>query len=341
MVTIYDIAKACQTSHATVIRALKDQPHVNEETRKRIKDLARNLGYRPSHAGRMLKSGKTNTIGLVLPDFANPYYIEFLRSVEAGCFERDYQVVAIEFAMDAKRERMCLEQMLEGRCDGVVTFFSQYEPVKKLIEEFWFQKIPCVAVGWPKGGVDSVSVDFSSGMEEVISHLVELGHKHIVLFNSSPSETGVASYRLASFERGLRKHELPFNEKNIFSRYTGNQRQDGIDGVQELMKDRPETTAIIGANDLVIAGVMRGLWKMGLHVPDDVSLVGVDNTWMGQTWPIALTSIDLRTAEMGQLAVKCIFGRMESQSWVKPEYMAVESRLIVRESTGPVRLIQK
>jgi DNA-binding LacI/PurR family transcriptional regulator len=341
MVTIYDIAKACNTSHATVIRALKDQPHVNEETRKRIKDLAKNLGYRPSHAGRMLKSGKTNTIGLVLPDFANPYYIEFLRSVETGCFERGYQVVAIEFAMDAKRERMCLEQMLEGRSDGVITFFSRYEPVKKLIEEFWFQKIPCVAVGWPKGGVDSVSVDVVSGMERVIDHLVELGHRNIVLFNSSPSETGVAASRRTSFERGLRKHELPFSDKNVFSRYTGDQRRDGIDGVQELMKSHPETTAIIGTNDLLIAGVMRGLWKINYRVPEDISLVGVDNTWMGQTWPIALTSIDLRTAELGQLAVKCIFDRMENQSWETPEYVELESHLIVRESTGPVRLIQK
>lgn len=341
MVTIYDIAKACNTSHATVIRALKNQPHVNDETRRRVKLAAQELGYRPSHAGKLLKSGKTHTIGLVLPDFANPYYVEFLRSIEGECFARGYQVVAIEFAMDAGRERLCLEQMLERRCDGVIFFPSRVEPLRDLFNEFWARKIPCVVIGWEMDQIDNLTVHIDPGIHLAVDHLVGLGHRNIVLFGSWPAESGVGTVRRNALKEAFEKLGLPFRPANVFSRYTGNQLHDGQEGIKELLEKQPETTAIIGVNDYLVSGVMRGLSQLKVRVPEDISLVGTDNTWIGQNWPVALTSIDLKTADLGQQTTQLLFERLENDIWDRPQKIGIDSGLAVRESTGPVRITQE
>jgi LacI family transcriptional regulator len=247
----------------------------------------------------------------------------------------------MSFDMDPKRERQCLEQMLERRCDGIVTFLTRFGPLKALVEEFWTSQMPFVVVGLPgdigEVHIDGLRININTGMEKAVDHLVSLGHREIVMVASWPAESNTGADRFPGLKEGFRKNGIPFSDDNIFFHYTGNQLHDGHVAARELLKRRPKTTAVIGVNDILITGFMRSLQEMGLKVPDDISLIGTDNTWIGQEWPVSLTTIDQKTPELAQKAVETLFLRMNSQEWDEPRHIYLETDLIVRESTGPVR----
>ncbi len=339
-VTIYDIAKATKKSHATVSRALNNNPRIGIDTRRKILQVARELGYRPSHFGQALKSGKTRTLGVVIPDFSNPFYMEFLRGVEETCLEHKYQLVTMEYALDAAREYSCLEQMLERRCDGVIAFISRFTPLKNLLEEFWKIHLPCVVAGLPgdvgESKIDGTQVDIGKGIELAVEHLVKLGHRNIVMIASWPKESSGGG-RVEGLKVAFAKHGLRYDDESVFVHYTGNQLRDGYEATRELLTKQPDTTAIIGTNDILITGVMRYLSECGLSVPKDISLVGTDNTWIGQYWPVALTSIDCKTQIHAKSAANLLFGRLNDKQWKEPQRLTFTPSLVIRESTGKAR----
>jgi LacI family transcriptional regulator len=343
-VTICDIAKLINTTDATVSMALRNNPRISLKTREKVQDAAKKLGYRPSHLGRSLKSGKTNTIGMIIPDFANPYFIEFIKSVQATCLSRNYQLITIEYCLDIKQERACLEQMLGRRCDGIITIPSQFEPTRDLIKEFWDSRVPCVVIGLPfymaEGvKIDGLRIDITSGIQAAIDHLAALGHQHIVLAASWPKECGGGG-RYDAFEGGLRKNNLPFDpQKNIYYHFTGDQYDDGLKMGRDILEKYPQTTAVIGANDHLIIGMMQSFMTMGVRVPEDVSLVGTDNTRIGQNWIVPLTSIDQRTADQAQAAAELLFERIKSETWDEPKHITWNAGLVIRKSTGPAKSI--
>lgn len=325
----------------TVSMALRDSPAIRAELRKQIKETAKELGYRPSHAGKALRFGKTHMIGMILPDFNNPFYVELLKGVQAVCSYHGYSLISMDYNLDIKQERNCLERMLGRQCDGIITIPSRFEPVKDLIEEFWNSRLPCVTLGVPhdigKVKIDSVRVDLAKGMEAAVDHLVALGHQHIVFAASWPREIGARMERFGGFESGLRKNGLPFNSgKNICYYFTGNQLEDGKYLGKEILRAYPEATAIIGTNDYLAIGLMQSLTSMGVRVPEDISLVGADNTWIGRNWSVPLTSIDQKTDEMAKAASELLFERMKCEQWDEPRHILLDAALAVRASTGHV-----
>lgn len=339
-VRIQDIADALQTSCGTVSRALRDDGRISEQTRKRVRKLADELGYRPSHAATVLKTGKTGMVSIVVPDLTNPFFVEVARRIETHCAGRQYQSMIFETVLEASRERKILERMLDRRCDGVISVVTRYEPIRDVLDEFWTRKIPCIIPGLPmdrgETPLDGLSVDLSVGVGLAVDHLAELGHKHMVFMASWSPETG-DSGRHVGWEQALKRHHLPIDKNPFVSRFTGNQLRDGYEATRELFDRDPSVTAIVGVNDFFVMGAIRALTERGLSVPRDVSVIGTDNTWIGQNWPVALTTIDQKTEEQASRVSRMLFERIKADTWDEPLQEVVESTLIVRESTGPVR----
>ena len=339
-VTLRDIAKEVNLSYGTVSRALSDDTQISEKTRQKIKLAARKLRYRPHSAGRALRTGKTQTIGLILPDVRNPFHAETYCEVQRCISSRGYRLISSEYSMDPSREMCCFEEMIEHRCDGVIAFISRYKPLQGLLEELWEQKTPCLIDGLPHDAVDakvdSIGSTIDEGLERAVKHLVDLGHHHIVLLGSFPPGFTLHTV-VRGFYKALTKCGLKADEDSVVSHYSGDQLEDGYNGVEGLLRSRPQTTAIIAVNDLMATGVMRRLMELGLRVPQDVSLVGSDNTWISKKWPISLTSIDTKTIETAQKSVEAIFERFQSKEWYAPRHINIATDLVVRESTGPVR----
>ena len=325
-----------------LVELLEITPRISEKTKKKVREAAKKLGYRPNYAARSFGTGKTHTIGLITPDLKNPYYVEFLRAAEEDCISRGYHFLTVESALDAKRERMCLESMLERRCDGVIAAITQFDKLTDLLEEFWARKIPIVISGLPnesdENNIDGIYIYHGRGVEQAVDYLVDLGHREIVFVASWAEQFGDYG-RFSGIEHSYRKHGLEFDfKKSVYSRFTGDQLQDGIQATRELLKKRPETTAIIGTNDVVSLGVMRVLWENGLRIPEDVSVIGCDNTWISRNLPVAMTTIDQKTGDSARASVKILFERLKHKEWETPIRVRFNTELLIRESTARVRV---
>lgn len=341
-VTIYNVAKEIGVSSGTVSRALNNHPRVSERTRKRVEDVAKRLGYRQCVQGRFLRTGKTFTIGAVVPDLTNPYYVEIMREIEVICQDKGYRLLIMEYMQDASRERMILEQMLERQCDAVVTTITLLKPVKDLIEEFYRIHVPCVAIGLPMDTdgcwVDGTSIDMDYAMESAVGHLVELGHKDIAFIASfRPDFKGFE--RIDGIKNAFKRHDIPFNEKKVIvRRFSGNYFDDGVCAIDEILSKNEKITAVICHNDLVATGVMQKLYKSKVYVPNDMSVISIDNTWLSTALPITLTSIDQQKKKNAQIVTQILFDRLNNEFWNSPQQVRIKPNLIIRNSTGKARI---
>ena len=338
--TMSEIAEKVNVSQATVSRALSNDPKISKNTKLRIKRVADKLGYRCSLAARSLKLGKTNTIGIIIPDLLNPFYVEFLRALETNCYNNNHHTLVVEFGMDFDRQKECLEQLLDRGCDGVIASLFKIEPVRNLIAEFLTQKKPVFIHGLPKDlgsfAVDGTHVDMSKGIELATSHLAEFGHRNIHLIMGQHPEQD-ESGRIKGLKNGFLKNELKFTQETVAYRYTGNPLEDGFEATKELLRKHPETTAIMGINDMLTIGILQALAEEGLSVPKDISVIGTDNTWICRHWPSPLTSINQHTNECAKVAVDTVFNQLNNGNWDKPKCVNFSTDLTVRKSTGPAR----
>ncbi len=340
-VTIYDIAKTAGTSHTTVSRALRGNAKISVEVRRNVQRIAAELGYRPDRTARMLKSGKTHSIGVLLPDFANPFHTEFLQAVQRLCQDRGYHLFPVDYRNDEKLERQALEHMLERRCDGCIASLMRFEPLRDLLQEFWDSRIPILVAGLPEDvgntPVDGYREDFSVGIRQAIEHLVGLGHREIIFAGSWHEDAGVAGDRFEFLQAAYRDSGLTWSHDRIARHWTGDQLADGKASARIIFDKQPNTTAILGANDLFCVGLIRGLTDMGMSIPADVSLIGTDDTWTARYWPTPLTSISQDTESQATFAVETLLGRLESHQWQPSQCMTLNSELIIRESTAAPR----
>lgn len=339
-ITINDVAKTLNVSCGTVSRALRGDRRISERTRKSVRLAAEELGYRPAHAAKTLKMGRTDTVGIIVPDLLNPYYVELTRQIEEELSGRQLQSMIFETALQPARERVVLERLLDRRCDGIICHLTRYEPVRDIISQFWQRKMPCVICGLiPDAGharVDGFSIDMSTGVGMAVDHLVSLGHRRMVFMASWPEQVS-DSGRMFGWSHALQRHGLDIAGNDFITHYTGNQLRDGYDATIELLSRDPSVTAIIGANDFFIMGAMRALSESSLRVPEDMSVIGTDNTWIGRNWPVALTTIDQKISEEASLATRILFDRLDTRLWSDAVQGFIETDLVVRESTGPVR----
>ncbi|MHB9035873.1 MAG: LacI family DNA-binding transcriptional regulator [Armatimonadota bacterium] len=340
-VTIKDVAKACAVSVSTVSNILGNKPNsfIGEKTRNRVKEMAVQMGYRPHYAARMLRSGSNRTVGLMLPDILNPHFAEHARLLEEAVSKRGYSLLVMDSALKSENEVRSMEEMLEQRCDGVIAFLTNFEPVKHLFPQFVKDRIPCVIMGLPMDTsalVDGVRGDGSHALDMAIEHLLDLGHTEIAMLGSYPH-----SFRhecvSEDFKSCLQRHGLEWSDNRLLIRSTGDQLADGYAIVDEFLQKYPTATAALGVNDMFIIGVIRRLAELHISVPGDISLIGTDNTWLAKSFPVPLTSMDPNTPRFVEVAADMLFSRLADNDWGSPMREVVEYSLKVRQSTGPVR----
>jgi LacI family transcriptional regulator len=353
--TIYDIAKQVGTSYCTVSRALNNHPRIGAKTKEKILKTAKDMSYRPSYFARGLTAGKTKLIGLVIPDFKNPVYVEFLRYIEVQCVAKGYHVIPMEYRLDNSYQRACLEKMMEFRCDGVIAFFQNAELFRDLLDEFWEMRMPCIqTVGYITGQhMDRVIIKMEQGVEKAVKHLVDLGHRKIVMIDSllemfdkkdvsgnvqkDDTKDKCCTPFGNFFQAAMLKHGLECSEDNIIFSSSENQLADGLNIGEMLIQSRPEVTAVITHNDLFAVGILKSLLSKGRRVPDDFSIIGADNTWLAETSHVPLTSIDINLPQLANAAMDMMFSRVNTDNWDKGKEIQINVDLFIRQSTGPCK----
>ncbi len=338
-VRLKDVAERAGVAVNTASMILNRRPNswASKATEERVHQAAADLDYRPSRAAVALRLGKFNTIGLVVPDLQNPYFSRVAELLETKLEAHGYDLVIESSQLSVDLEVKRLRSILERQVDGAICFLLDNEKHRPLLVEQFERGKPLLAFEeafGPELPVDSVAINFTDGMMETVSHLVGHGHRRIAFF-VAVTEGQPEGERPSAVRRMLSTHGIP--EENLMLVRCGPTIQNARQAARELFAmgdDRP--TAVVAHNDLSAVGVIRGGADLGLQAPRDFSVVGVDNTVIGEHLPVALTTVELPDDKMVTEAIALLMRRMESPKYAGPQRTEFSSRLVVRESTGPI-----
>lgn len=329
-VSIKDVAAAAGVSTATVSRVLSPGEvgaPVREQTRVRVEKAIDELGYRPNDLARALLQQRTATIGLVLPDIANPYYPPLVRAVEDGAAQRGYRVVLCNTDRDQAKAAAYLDVLVKTRVDGIIIAGGTGLPADAVLQAY---RTKIVTVGPHGSGHPSVGVDNRRAQASATSHAVELGHRRIG-YVQGPPDSRTATDRLAGHHDALRAAGLEDASADAVV-VGGFDEESGFRAARELVGRRPRATAIVCANDRVAFGVYAALADAGLAVPGDVSVIGFDDAPIAAYLRPTLTTVSVPTFDLGRRAIDLLLGTLDDDEVGEPELLP--TRLMLRNSSG-------
>ena len=308
----------------------------SKETAARVFKAAEELGYQPSRAAVALRMGKFNTIGLIVPDLQNPFYANLAETLETEIAPHGYDLILESSRADVVREADHLRSMANQQVDGMVCILIDYERNHRTLHEY-FQRGKAVVAMHERGvssvPVDAVTVDFHVGTTQAVQHLIGLGHQRLAfLLAVCPGQKEgdrPEVFRKLVQECGCRPEDVSF----VRCDHTMASARSATRGLFERPASaRP--TAVLAHNDLAAIGVIRGALDLGLTVPGDLSVVGVDHTPIGQHLTTALTTVEQPVQRMVVEAVDLLRRRMDEPRYAEAQERAFSTRLIIGESTA-------
>ena len=322
--TIYDVAKQAGVSPSLVSLVLQNPARVSDKRREAVQTAISDLGYRPSRAATTLASSRTKSIGLVIDDYRNLWFVDLLRGMEAVLTDHGYQVMLADSRPGENRIREAADGLLAMHVDGLVI---AAEPSASMLAG---TGVPTVVAGWRDGvpaGADLITNDDDGGGGMAASHLLGLGHTRIGHISGSG---GAAAHRRAGFRGRLQESGV---EPLIGGEAGGTSEEDGYNSACWLLDHHPDITAIFAANDTMALGALGAIKARGLAVPADISLIGYDNSTLAKSRYLELTSVDNRSDLVGVDVAKALLARIQDSA-VGPQRKLIEPALIVRGTTA-------
>ncbi len=329
MTTIREVAENAGVSYATVSHVINNTRVVSPETRQRVLDAMAELDYRPNALARSLRQGKTNTLGLVLPDSANPFFAEISRSIEDEAFNKGYSVFLCNTELDIQRELFYVDVLSKKQVDGII-FVAAGDQADSL--DFLAREgMPVVMIdrNLPIVQVDAVLTDHQLGGFLATRHLLQLGHSRIACI-AGPSSITPSAERITGYRNALGQANIPYDEKLVIR--GDYHSQSGMDITHSILQMDPRPTAIFALNDLMALGALRAAAEAGCSVPGDLAVVGYDDLELSQFTNPPLTTIAQPKKEIGLQAVSLLVERI-AQNSRPPRRLVLPPELIVRRST--------
>jgi len=336
--TLRDVAAAARVHPATASRALNPETRilVSEDTARRVTEAAARLGYRPNPVARSLRTRRSHTVGVLIPDLNNPLFPPIVRGLEDKLAAAGYVALIGNTDADASRERTLFEQMRARHVDGFVLATATLHD--RLLADAAEAEVPVVLMNRlaQDYSFPSVSVDNEQGARMAVTHLARLGHTRIAHI-AGPQEASTGVSRLQGFRDGMATHGLEVDEGLIAyaTRYTV---EEGVRCCRELLaaagrSGQPDFTAVAAANDMLAVGCYSALDEYSLHCPDDISVIGFNDMPFIDRLRPPLTTVRFPHYQLGTEAAQLLLERINGgEGPVKILYLAPE--LIVRGSTS-------
>ncbi|MDX2971292.1 LacI family DNA-binding transcriptional regulator [Kribbella solani] len=321
-VTIADVAAEAGVSKATVSRTFGMPDRVNTVTRTHVLAVAEQLGYVPDPAPR---STRTGSVGLIVPDIVNPFFPPMIKAVQRRARSRNYGIYLADSDAHAGEEAEAVAEMSK-QVDGLI-FWSSRLPSETLVDIAG--RVPTVLVNRSAGGLPTVVASSEDGMRQAVEHLYALGHTRCAYVNA-PRGVWSNQHRRAAVRRTCKALGMELVELGPFAQSV----EGGVQAADIVAAHG--VTAAIANNDLTAIGLMLQLANRGLSVPDDISVVGVDDTFVASLMRPQLTTVRIPVDEIGSLAVDLLLNLLQSGDKADTGPVEVDTQLIVRESTGPV-----
>jgi len=329
---IRTIAHAADVSIATVSRVMNNIPTVNPEIAQRVWKVIDELDYFPNTQARSLVSGRSRIFGLIVSEITNPFFPELIQGFEDLAVANGYEILVSSTNYDPKRMSHCIRRMLERKVEGVaVMTFGIEEP---LLDQLARRKVPLVFIdiGPKRPGISLLKVDYQRGIRQGVQHLAALGHKDIS-FISGPIKLHSAQSRQTAFSASMKECGIASEPEWIIE---GNHTMEGgVAAMDRLLAAKKLPTAVMCSNDMTAIGVLHKLYRAGLRVPDDLSVIGFDDIHIAAVTIPPLTTVQMSRFDIARAAVTALRAQVEQTegSALKREYK-IETELVVRESTG-------
>lgn len=312
-VTIADVAQAAQVSPATVARVVHGRGYVSAQKRAAIEQSIRQLGYVPNQMARGLRNQKTNLIGHVLPlSSENPFFARVSASIEEEAYRSGFHVLTVVSQGNAEKERAMVEDVCGLMVEALI-FTAQTSCDTSLIQWVLSRGIPVVMIERPRdiADIDVVLLDSMEGARLAAAHFVSKGHRDIAYIGAHPSRHQVENSRFNGFINALAAHKVSVPARWVqFTRdYDA---AYGYEAMQRILSKGSPPSGVFAASDLLACGVLQCLHDRKLSVPDDISLIGYDNTLASLSAP-PLTSIELQPSLIGRAAVDMVLERTQDR----------------------------
>jgi len=329
-VTLLDVAREAGVSPSTVSRILNGTAKVSPDKRKAVETAIAEMKFEPNQLAQGLKSGRSMTIGIVVQDIASPFFDETLHGVDEGLKGTGYASVIVSGHWNAEEEAARIKLLLARKVDGIILLSGRI--ADKTVLEFARDK-PIVATGRALQSKTAVGfkLDNEHGAYLATRHLIELGHRRIA-FVTGPANNTDALERQEGYQRALQESNIAFEESLVVE---GNFHEaSGLMAINSLLETQKQFSAVFAANDLSAYGVRLGLYRKGIRVPEDISLIGFDDLPSSLYTTPPLTTIHQPLYDMGLLATRTLLGLI---SGTDVDLALPGLELIARETTRRLR----
>lgn len=332
-ITIYDIASALDISIATVSRALKNDPVVSKQTKKKVFDLAEQMGYRTNHFARNLRQKQTYTIGFIVHELNSNFITSVLSGVEKVTAEAGYDLIIAHSSESFEKEKANARNLFHKRVDGLIaslafdtTNLDHFQPYfDKGIPVMFFDRVE------QDGSKTVVIIDNAKCGYLATQHLIDQGCKRIVHVTSNLTRN-VYSQRYKGYQDALFDNGIPFDENLVIINDLSE--RSGIESATQILKMKPLPDGAFITNDFVAAVCMRTLKENGIKIPEDIAVVGFNNDVVGKLIEPALTTINYPGKEMGEIAARNLVNHLKGISNMhQTNTIIVRTELIIRKSS--------
>jgi LacI family transcriptional regulator len=332
MNSLKEVAARAQVSTATVSHVINKTAHVSSTLRERVLKAMRQLNYHPNAVARSLKTKRSKTVGMIIPDIANPFFPLVVRGAEDALRHEGYTLILGNSDGDLNKEELYYNTFQSKRVDGILLIVSPSSTPPEYLRRHNRSAAPIVYVDrFHRGlGGDVIMADNAGGSYQAVCHLVDSGHRHIGII-TGPLELTNARLRLEGYERALREHQLPITEQLI---RTGKfDVQSGYEQTKELLELNERPTAVFVSNALMTLGFLRALKDAGVRCPQDVALVSFDDMdWFDFSQP-RISAVAQPAYELGAKAAELLVKRIAGDLSDQPSRRVLPTRLVIRESS--------
>lgn len=331
--TIRDVAAAAGVSYQTVSRVLNNKSDVAEETRRRVHQVIKNLGYQPSAVARSLAVKRTRTLGLITADFGDFFFTQVIVGAEAEARQQDYFFILGSTELNPDDEPEYLRLLTERQVDGILFARPSTEGASNHLLSLIHQGVPLVTTAYhvPQEKLMVVDVDNQDGGRQATEHLIQAGHRPIGMI-TGPIGWKSAQDRAQGYRLALESAGIPFDP--LLVEHSDWSFESGYRAMERLLERAPHLTALFAQNDRIAIGAMRALREAGRDIPRDMAIVGYDDIPVAAYCHPPLTTIRQPMIEVGQLAARLLIQLVENPETERREVL-LKPELVKRDTTLP------
>lgn len=329
-ITIYDVARESGFSMATVSRVVNGNTNVKPTTRKKILETIERLGYRPNAVARGLASKKTTTVGVVIPDISNTFFAEVARGIDDIAGMYNYNIILSNSDKKLEKELTLINTLLEKQVDGLL--FMGGEVTESHLNIFNSSSVPIVlaATKDPNNSFPSVDIDHFQAAKDAVESFVKAGHKKIAMISGPLTDPLTGYARFEGYKEALIEANLPFDDQYV--RIGDYHYESGMEAMKYFLTLEEKPTAVFAISDEMAVGAIHVIQDQGLNVPNDIEVMGFDNTPISSMVRPLLSTIAQPQYDIGAVAMRFLTKHINKEP-ISDQIVILQHQILNRKST--------